>query len=407
MNLPTLRIAAPSGALAPAARAKAPALVESATRDPRIEMIRGALVLWLWVATFWALPMSQALRQGLSGLPGLAGLAGLEMTDAPRWLDGFWVMGLAVVAGSVFGATGRAHGLAHCAGALWRRARTCYAACLAITVAVGLMRWVPGLELAAVTQWIDPTTGLPAVTYPGAGERLSYQLFEWLTLRAGPAPATLLALCTVLLALAPLLAWGLLKGATGSVLAASLMLALATTLHPAGATNAGLSIGGLLFEQRYALLAWQLPFAVAFVLGWHRPRWAAWVARRRPLLAAMALAMCGAAVLAWQGLLTPLTTPLKPGLEALWLLALGLPLGLATHALLGMAWRCVGEVLGPLLLPLGQRALASWWLQLPALLLCLQCPPLSPWAAVLWGLGCLAAIWAVVRSPSGQRWLPF
>lgn len=397
MNLPTLRITAPSGALAPAARAQAYKLVEGATRDPRVEMMRGALLLWLWAATLWELPLSQGLRQSLP--------IGLD-THAPRWLDGLWVMGLALVAGSVFGATGRAHGAARCAGALWRRARTYYGACLAVTVAVALLRLVPGLELAAVTQWTDPATGQPAATYPALGERLSYQLFEWLSLRAGPAQATLLALCAVLLALAPALAFGLLKGATGTVLATSLALALATLAYPGGQHAAGLSWAGLLFEQRYALLAWQLPFAVAFVLGWQRPHWAAWAARWRTALAAAALVCTVAVALAWTYGAPPATAPLKPAVEALWLLALGLPLGVAAHALLGLAWPWARAVLGPLLLPLGQRALASWWLQCPALLLCLQCPPLSPWAAVLCGVVCLAAIWAAVRSPNGQRWLP-
>jgi OpgC protein len=274
---------------------------------------------------------------------------------------------------------------------------------------VALLRLLPGLELNALTHWIEPTTGLWGATYPGPSERLSYQLFEWLFLRAGPAQTTLLALSAVLLALAPVLAWALLKGAHRTTLAASLALAVATTFHPTAQGAAGLSLAGMLFEERYAVLAWQLPFTVAFVMGWQRPRWAAFAAQHRKRVAALALGLCLLSTCAWLAFAptTPLgAAPLKPGWEALWLVALGLPLAVGAHAVVGLAWPWLRWGVAPLLLPFGQSSLAALLLQLPALLLCLQFPPLSAPAAWALGSGGALLFWAVLRRPSPPRARP-
>jgi hypothetical protein len=86
MNARTLAFNTPTAERLRARHAVAPALVESATRDPRMELLRGVVLLLLWAAAWLELPAAQALRQSLPALPWAHGV---------RLLDGLWVMGLA------------------------------------------------------------------------------------------------------------------------------------------------------------------------------------------------------------------------------------------------------------------------------------------------------------------------
>jgi hypothetical protein len=315
-----------------------------ATRDPRIEFLRGGLLAVL-------------LSLALLGLPALHSLAGpgLSALLELRLLDALFVFGLAVVAGSVFGQTARCHGLARCAGGLLRRSAMYYLAFVCIAAVVLLARLLPGVDTQALTQWADPATGLIGSTYPGTAERVSYQLFELLFLRAGPGQMQLLALCAVLLAAAPLLAWALYRGRSRAALGFSAALALLGTL----VCQPGHVWLGLQFEQRYALLLWQCPFAAGFVVGWLRPVW------------------------------------LPP--------ALGHP---AARLLGRRVWQPLRRGLGPALLPLGQQALAVFFLHGLLLLLFLQLPALAPAGATAALLTSWLITWALVRWRPVLRWLP-
>jgi hypothetical protein len=315
-----------------------------ATRDPRVEFLRGCLLAVLLSLT-------------LIGLPALHSLTGSGFTAVLqlRVFDALFLFGLALVAGSVFGQTARHHGLARCAGGLLRRAATYYLAFVGVAALVLLARLIPGVDTQALTHWIDPATGLVGSTYPGPAERVSYQLFELMFLRCGPGQMQLLALCVVLLAAAPMLAWALHAGHTRAALALSAALALQGALGGLP-EQAWL---GLQFEQRYSLALWQGPFAAGFVVGWLRPIWLAW------LLSHPAARSLGKRV--WQPL------------------------------------RCC---LGPALLPLGQQALAVFVLHGLWLLLFLQLPPLAPAEAAAALATSWLVTWAIVRWHPALRWLP-
>jgi hypothetical protein len=116
---------------------------------------------------------------------------------------------------------------------------------------------------------------------------------------------------------------------------------------------------GLQFEQRYALALWQCPFVVGFVVGWLRP---VWLPR-----------------------------------------ALGHP---AARLLGRRVWQPVRRVLGPALLPLGQQALAVFFMHGLWLLAFLQLPPLAPAGAAAALAMSWLITWALVRWHSVLRWLP-
>jgi hypothetical protein len=318
--------------------------VAVATRDPLVEFLRGGLMAVLLSPAMLSLPALRSLA-----MPGWTALLDL------RLLDALFVFGLAVVAGAVFGQTARCQGLARCAGALLRRSATYYLAFVGVAAVVLLARLLPGVDTRPLTQWADPVTGLIGSTYPGPAERVSYQLFELIFLRAGPGQMQLLALSAVLLAAAPLLAWAMCRGRTAAALGVSAALALLGALG-------GLPDRpwlGLQFEQRYALWLWQLPFAVGFVVGWLRP---VWMPR-----------------------------------------ALGHP---AAQLLGQRVWQPLRRGLGPALLPLGQQALAVFVLHGLWLLLFLQLPPLAPAGAAAALATSWLITWAIVGLRPVLRWLP-
>jgi hypothetical protein len=376
---------------------------QGATRDPHLEFMRGALVALLLSSVLVSLPALRSIDWAAPADTPWAALARL------RPLDGLFILSLAVVAGSVFGQTARVHGLARCSGALLRRAGTYYLAFVAIAALVAAARWLPTVETLALTQRTDVLTGLVGSTYPNLDDRISYQLFELIFLRAGPDQLQLLALCVVLLALAPLLAWPLLRGHVAGTLAASAALA-ALALYEAHADSSAPAWLGLPFEQRYSLAHWQLVFAVAFTLGWLRPRWLPWARQHRVMLLLGATGWLLAAVALWLAA-TPApgqtgARPVPVGADVALALALGLPLLVAGHALLGLAWAPLRRSFGHLLLPLGQEPLAVFVLHGAWLLVFLQFPPLPPVAAIAALATSWFATWALVHSRSALRWLP-
>jgi OpgC protein len=364
----------------------------AATRDPRLELLRGALLPCLLCPALLALPSLQSLRALRS--ESLATLVPLS--------EGLFVLMLAVVAGAVFRSTALAHGLPRCVGALLRRAATWYVAVTGMTLVVALLRHAPWLDTDALTHWTDPATGATGSTYPGAGEPGAHQMFELLFLQAGPPQSQLPALCAALLALAPLAAWALLRRRTAWALLASLLVAALALLASGDATQRQ-PLLGLQFERSHPLALWQLLFVVGFAAGWHRDAYRRRVAKHaehRVLLASALFTVAGAA--AWHA---AALTPGAPFTVAL-ALCVGAPAVLAAHATLSLFWKPLHMALGPLLLPLGRAPLAVWTLHGAWLLVFAQIPPLSTAAALVGLAASWLATWALVRSEDSLRWLP-
>jgi hypothetical protein len=373
------------------------------TRDPCLELLRGALMLPLLTASLMGLPAI-----GWTLLPPEGAWTVLSRL---RLLDGLFVLCLAVVAGSVFGQTARTHGLARCSGALWQRALNFYLGFVGVALVVLLLRQVPGIETQALTQWIDPTSGMVGSIYPSPAERISYQLFEVIFLRSGPGQLQLLALCAVLLMFSPLLSWVLQRRHEKAALATSIALVGVAIFHTAGSSAAGLSWLGAQFEQRYALVAWQLLFTFGFAFGWHRERWLAWAARQRRLLLPGALAWLTATMLACVILADcipsdAMAAQLRPGFEVVLVLCIGVPLLISCHVLVTRAWKPLCRTVGFVLLPLGQQPLAVFVLHGLWLLLFLQLPPLQPQAAAAALAVSWFFTWLIVRSRTALHWLP-
>jgi hypothetical protein len=224
-------------------------------------------------------------------------------------------------------------------------------------------------------------------------------------LRAGPEQLQLLALCVLLLALAPLPAWALLNGHLRATLLTSGALAALAWFDAQARATAPVWLG-LSFEAHYNLSLWQLPFVAAFALGWQRPHWQPWAQQRRGLLllGTTATLLAEACALALVGPPPPGVPP--AGADVALLLACGLPLLAALHALLGFAWLPLRRSVGRLLLPIGQEPLAVFVLHGLWLLLFLQLPPLPPLAAAAALAASWLFTWAIVRSRAGLRWIP-
>lgn len=361
-----------------------------ATRDPRLEMMRGALMLCLMCATLTQLPALQTLHRSAWEI-------------SKPLIEGLFVMTTAMVTGAVFRSTATHHGLPRCVGALLRRTATWYAAVTLVGVVVAFASHLPGVDLAFLTRWTDPATGATGATYPNPSEPIAHQLFELMFLQAGPPQMQLPALCVALLALTPLPVWALLRGRTWLALAASGLLA---ALWVNSASEAGAQeslVFGMQFERSHPLALWQLPFVTGLAIGWHRQAlWPALGVREHGLVALGATFLGAAGACAWQ------LASIEPGPGATIALTLlvGFPTILLAQAVLSAFWRPLRVGIGALLLPLGQSPLAVWTLIGASLIAFSLLPALSLWAAWAAIFINVLAIWVLVRTPATLRWLP-
>ncbi len=227
-----------------------------------------------------------------------------------------------------------------------------------------------------------------------------------------------MVLYTLLLTLAPVALYLLVKGRTRVVLAASCGLWLAFQIAPDAVEVPWLIEGNYLFN----FAAWQVFFFTAMVLGYHRDRVARWFPRgvQWVLLGASGLGFAGLVALYQQG-------------DAVWHAlaaaypALGSPDDLATlvfgkgdvrpgrvlasvivfgflFLLVTVAWRPLVRALGWLLLPLGRNALYAYTahIVLVVLLAIALLPvggldPTLVWANTLLQAGGILLIWVLVQ----------
>ncbi len=337
------------GALVAAARAVGSWSYEASSdagsqRDARLDLLRGFCIVvmvadhiggersWLYVVT-------SGNRFFTSAAEGFVLISG-------------------VVMGSVYLNVIRRAGMSAMLSKVVRRAGFLYALTVGLTILFALISY---LLDSPWSRTMTPTNPLAFV-------------LSVVTLHRTYPLTDVLMLYTLLIIAAPPLLYLLATGRTGLALAGTSSLWLLWQISPADVAFPWHVVDG-----GFPFSAWQLPFAIGVVIGYHRER----IARALSPLARTGIVLGGTAValalivgfqltiadrasaqpsaLAWL-LSSDLVfgkNDLRPGR----LLAL---LGVATfaYALAGVAWSPLRRSLGWLLLPLGQRALRAYGLHL-------------------------------------------
>jgi hypothetical protein len=233
-----------------------------ARRDHRIDMLRGVAICFVVidhinVASLWQLVSQEAIGP-VSGAELFVLLSGVvlgvvygpRVTDAAHWYDA--------------------------ATRMWRRAMKLWVTALSVIVLVYLLALLPTVDARVLTTYTEEGAGDGAAAadgrvydlYAGFGNLFDFPIPGWalrdvLLLRMGPSQINIIGLYVVLLLVAPLLAWLLLRRRWWLVLLGSLT---------AYATYQTTQVRVLpsQFEDPFPLLAWQLLFVLGLVAGWHR-----------------------------------------------------------------------------------------------------------------------------------------
>jgi len=377
----------------PAASAPAPAAGgyrQEGARDLRFDFLRGFAVLAMVVDHIG----------GPSWLYALTGGNKFYTSAAEAFI---FISGLLV--GIVYGRVALRDGLEAGMSRALRRAGVLYLLTVSVTLPLLVISELLELPWATGVYLHDPLAIIVGV----------------LTLHRTYYLIDVMLLYTLLLALAPVALYLLVRGQTRVLLAASWLLWLAFQIAPDQAEIPWPIVGNYLFF----FSAWQVLFFTAMVLGFHRDRLARWFPPRvqRVLLVLSGLGFAGLVVLyrlgdsVWQWL--PVDHPafadpnslvvflfgkgdVRPGRVVASAIVFGFFFLLVTQC-----WRPLYRGLGWLLLPLGQNALYAYTAHIVlVVLLGIALLPFSmvdrqlPWLNTLLQLFGLAVIWVLVK----RRW---
>jgi hypothetical protein len=347
-------------------------------RDLRLDLLRGACIAKMVFDHLWGTRL-HAVQQWLG-----------HVTAA----EGFFFISGAVV-GLVHGRRAGEHGLAATSRALLARARDLYLVNLALVF----------LFLA-----LEAAGHLGERRFPYLHEP---RVWPWLFSFDQPYFLHVLPRYVAFLAVAPLAVWCLRRGSTLLLLGVSGGLWL---LQQAAGGELRVPVVESAGGPGFPLLSWQLLFFAGMALGYHREP-AARLARALVAPAAMAALAAGSLAFALHGRATVLARAVaQPGelAYALFdrdllgpgrLLNLALVFSLA-FALTDRLWHFVSRWAGPLLLPLGRRALAVFLLHIPVVWLAVMRHPAAPLTALVLDAAVLALLWWLARRPALIGWVP-
>ncbi len=300
-------------------------------RDPRLDLVRGGLVV-LVVAGHLAVVLGHldVARSGLGVIPVAEALV--------------LVSGLAIATSPVVRS--------------WRRAGRLYAVAVLTAFGVHVVSLVPVLDVHRLLNLRDPSTGRVRDLFPDADHLFDYPT-PWaaarrlLLLEVGPWATSILGLFVLLGLAAPVVFFLLRRRLWWVVLGLSWALwVLGGVWHPGWSPAQ--------FADTYPPLAWQLLFVHGLVLGHHRRAVARWLRTGTGTVTACVAVTAYAGVVGWwwldgrrldEGLLAGADLPVGR-------LALVLVSALVTTALVTDVWRPLSRTLGRLLAPLGRHAVS-------------------------------------------------
>lgn len=301
-----------------------------ASRDPRLDLVRGALVV-LVVAGHVAVVLGHldTARSALGVLPvaeALVLLSGLSIASSP-------------VVRSL------------------KRAGRLYAAAVLTALGVYVASLVPGARAERLLGLRDPATGEVRDLFPDADHLFDYPT-PWdaarrlLLLEMGPWATSILGLFVLLGLVVPLVLLLLRRRLSWVALVLSWGLwGLAQTWHPTWSPAQ--------FADTYPPLAWQLLFVHGLVLGHHRRAVAAWLrGRTGTLVAGLAVAAYAVGVGWWWADGGTLDADLVAGVDLpVGRIALVTATALVATALVTACWRPLASTVARVLVPVGRHAL--------------------------------------------------
>ncbi|MDT0187111.1 OpgC domain-containing protein [Microbacterium sp. ARD31] len=382
------------------------------SRDLRIDLLRGVAIVFVIVNHLALTSLLQNATQEAIGI-----VSGAEL----------FVLLSGVVLGMVYRPKVLAGGIGEVTVRTGRRAWKLYVTALAVSLIVGALSLLPFLDTRAATTFVDEGTG--AAGSAGAGRVYDlYAGFDRLTtypvdpsvivdlalLQIGPWQVNVLGLYVILLAVSPLILWGLGRGRW------LIVLAVSWTLYIAQAFLA-LRILPSQFEDSFPLLTWQVLFVTGMVAGFYRREIIAWFLTPpgRVVLALCIVGSVSLMLLSWSN--PYLSSPwdvrlgLVPANEftqlyATWFERTTLDIGrllnvllftVTAYAVLSVCWKPFERALGWFLIPLGQATLYVFIMQMLFVLIVANVPVLREGNVLINTLAYVAvlgALWAMVKT---------
>lgn len=391
----------------------------NSSRDARIDMLRGAAIIFVVVNHVGLTSFFQLLTQESIGV-----VSGAEL----------FVLLSGAVLGLVYGPRVRDN-LGDVVGRTSKRAWKLYLTALAVVLLIFALSSLPFLNAAAVTTFTDQGTGAAGTGAAGTVYDLyagMAGLFQFpvpdhfipalLLLQVGPWQFNVMGLYVILLALSPLVLMALSRGLVWLVLTVSLGLYAFGTITQVRLLPSQ-------FEDSFPLLVWQVLFVLGMVAGYYRRQIVSWFShpRQRMLLWACVLLTVVLAVFSWTSpyfsnaydvrlaLLSEQTfRTVYDGFFGRTHMGLGRLLNvvlviIAGYALLSAYWRPLERALGWFLIPLGQATLYVFILHVFLILAAANVPVLRQgdiWINTAAYVAILALLWTMVRTRFLFRVIP-
>ncbi|WP_298586422.1 OpgC domain-containing protein [uncultured Kocuria sp.] len=391
--------------------ARAWAYADPSRRDLRIDMLRGAAIVFVVVNHVGIASVFQLLTQETVGVVSGAELfvllsgAVLGMVHGPRAKDDLGVVVDRTIS----------------------RAWKLYVTALVVVLAVYGLSLLPFLDAGAVTTFTDQGTGAAGAGAAGTTYDLysgmegllqfpvpAHLIPSLLLLQIGPWQFNIMGLYVILLLVSPLVLAALARGRAWLVLAVSLALYTAGTVFR-------IRLLPSQFEDSFPLLVWQVLFVVGMTAGHHRRQIVDWFShrRRRPVLGACLALAVVFALFAWSSpyltnaydvrlALLPEST-FRTVYDAFFgrtYLGVGrlvnvLLVVVAGYAALSAYWRPLERAIGWFLVPLGQATLYVFVMHVFLILAVANVPALQQ--GNLWGntaayVVVLGLLWVMVRT---------
>jgi len=379
---------------------------DSATRDLRIDMVRGFVIIVVVVTHIEVLsPYS------LASLNVIGAITGAEL----------FVLLSGIVLGMVFPAAIRRGGEWAAAVAAWARARKQYLVALAVILLIFAVSFVPFVDASAIMTFTDRGTGADGTTttgrvydlYPNADRLLDYPppwyaVRQLLLLEMGPWPFNIMGLFVVLSLAYPALMWLIRRRMWWLVGSWGLY-----AVHIVRPDFAPLPSQ---FNAVFPLLAWQVLFTHGLVIGYYRRQIirALTSTPGKILVGAFVVGYAGFLVYLWAGdsfgfVPTPFPADLYgmlydsgyPRIDLHWGRLIDLLLVMASsYAVLTVAWKPINAVMGWLWIPLGQASLYVFIVHVFFVLAVANIPGLdrqSFWQGTLVHTAVIAAIFLMVK----------
>ncbi|MEQ1559354.1 MAG: OpgC domain-containing protein [Methyloglobulus sp.] len=389
---------------------------DGGTRDLRLDFMRGFVIPLLIVGHFDYFSLFMYIGWERMGVVSTAEI---------------FVTLAGVVVGMVYGKKIKKDGFDACLTALLSRAAQLYKVNVFIILTVGVLRYVPFIDMTAVTTFHDPYRNINYPLYPSINDGIFRLLSSALMLRCGPHQFQIIGLYVVLFALVtPLAFWMLQKKQLKMLLGISWVLYLINFGVPESqVATAEIRWTGAQFEYAFPLIAWQLIYIHGIVAGYYKKELMEFFngsIGKQLIYAAFLISFCF--------FIFTLNHPIKEFVE--WSKLSFVPpatfehlyfnyfqkyklgpgrlfnmvaLFISIYVLLTLYWKPINRALGWFLIPLGQASLYIFFIHIFLLLLVSNTP--FPGYHDFWintGIHfvILTLIWLMVKTQFLFRWIP-